>query len=208
MTDTTTEESTIEIPPPPKPGYLTTEFYLSLSAVLLTYLFASGAVTNDKALAIAGMAATVLTALGYKVSRTLVKTAGLLLLVGLALQPACSGWRGRTAAGAAAFLNCESEHVDPGLLSEAKLVTKSAIEKWISGDGHVDATGLRAEAAPLKSDLMRCAFDAAVAALTYVPSPVPGAPASAPLEVDAAQLRATWAAERARLGWAPAKGGG
>lgn len=71
-------------PAPPKPGYKTTEFWFKLAAVLLSTLFASGALTNNTALAIAGMAATVLTALGYTVSRTMIKTAakaGLLLLI-------------------------------------------------------------------------------------------------------------------------------
>lgn len=66
----------------PKPGYKTTEFYLSLLAILMSAAFASGLIpvggTVEK---IAAMAATVLTAAGYKVSRTLVKTAGALLLV-------------------------------------------------------------------------------------------------------------------------------
>lgn len=59
---------------PAKPGYKTTEFWLKLAALLLTAVFASGALTNSTALAIAGIAATVLTALGYTVSRTMVKT--------------------------------------------------------------------------------------------------------------------------------------
>ena len=58
---------------PPKPGYKTTEFYLKLAALLLSALFASGLLTNDRLLAVAGMIATVLTSLGYTVSRTLVK---------------------------------------------------------------------------------------------------------------------------------------
>ena len=62
-----------ETTPPPKPGYRTTEFWLKLAALLLTAMYASGAVTNNTALAIAGIAATILGALGYTVSRTLVK---------------------------------------------------------------------------------------------------------------------------------------
>lgn len=64
-----------DTPAPVKPGYKTTEFWLSLAATILSALFASGALTNNTALAIAGMAATVLTALGYKVSRAMVKSA-------------------------------------------------------------------------------------------------------------------------------------
>lgn len=56
-----------------KPGYKTTEFWLKLAALLLTAMYASGALTNSTALAIAGIAATILGSLGYTVSRTLVK---------------------------------------------------------------------------------------------------------------------------------------
>lgn len=56
-----------------RPGYRTTEFWLKLAALLLTALYASGAMTNDKVLAIAGIVGTILGALGYTVSRTMVK---------------------------------------------------------------------------------------------------------------------------------------
>ena len=67
-TDTVVPVVTIE-----KPGYRTTEFWLGAAAMLLTAMYASGAVTNSTALSIAGIAATILGALGYTVSRTLVK---------------------------------------------------------------------------------------------------------------------------------------
>lgn len=60
-------------PAPAKPGYKTSEFWLKLAAVALTALYASGTLTTNTALAIAGIAATILGALGYTVSRTLVK---------------------------------------------------------------------------------------------------------------------------------------
>lgn len=63
-------------PQPVKPGFRTTEFWLHLAAVLLSALFASGALTNDRVLAIAGVAASVLTALGYGVQRSAIKRAG------------------------------------------------------------------------------------------------------------------------------------
>jgi hypothetical protein len=56
-----------------KPGYKTTEFWLKVAAFALTAVYASGALTNSTALAIAGIAATLLGSLGYTVSRTLVK---------------------------------------------------------------------------------------------------------------------------------------
>ena len=60
-----------------KPGYKTTEFWLKVVALLLTILYASDAIPVggeiDKLMAIG---ATVLGALGYTVSRTMVKRAG------------------------------------------------------------------------------------------------------------------------------------
>lgn len=129
---------------------------------------------------------------------------GLALVCGVAvLVASCATARQRGAAGVTAFLECQSPNVDATLLEEAKGVTISAIDKWISGAGHVDTAGLRAEARPLKSDLMRCAFEAAIAAL-LLPAPVrPDAPAAAPRSVDTVALRAEWASIRAELGWAP-----
>jgi hypothetical protein len=60
---------------PAKPGYKTSEFWLKVAAMTMTAVFASGALTNNTALAIAGIAASILGALGYTVSRTMVKNA-------------------------------------------------------------------------------------------------------------------------------------
>lgn len=96
MTDDTTTPLPPAIPPtdptPVKPGWQTTEWYLSLAAMLLTALYASGVIpTGGLPATIAAIAATVLTALGYKVSRTLIKTASAAaLLVLLAIGAAAS----------------------------------------------------------------------------------------------------------------------
>ncbi len=57
-----------------KPGFKTSEFWLKLAAMVLTAIYASGALTGNTALAVAGIAATILGALGYTVSRTIVKS--------------------------------------------------------------------------------------------------------------------------------------
>jgi hypothetical protein len=58
-----------------KPGYKTSEFWLSVAASLVGFLYASGIISNgsayDKVLAVAAMA---LTALGYSVSRGIAKS--------------------------------------------------------------------------------------------------------------------------------------
>jgi len=57
-----------------KPGYKTTEFWLTSAAAVLGLLFASGVISDgsqiDKVL---GMASTVLAGMGYSVSRGLAK---------------------------------------------------------------------------------------------------------------------------------------
>lgn len=57
-----------------KPGYKTTEFWLKLAAMLVTALYASGAIpTEGAATRIVAMAATILGALGYTVMRGVAK---------------------------------------------------------------------------------------------------------------------------------------
>lgn len=73
-------------PPAAKPGWQTTEFWLSSAATLLGILMASGAIeagsTWDK---VVGLLITVLAALGYTVARAAVKRAsGLILIAALA----------------------------------------------------------------------------------------------------------------------------
>lgn len=64
-------------PAPVSPGWKTTEFWLKLAATVLTLMYASGAVTNNTALAIAGIAATILGEHGYTVARSIVKARAL-----------------------------------------------------------------------------------------------------------------------------------
>lgn len=85
MSDTTTATEVAATPtgtvvttttPPLKPGYLTSEFYLKLAAILLTAFYASGVIpTGGTAATVAAIAATMLGAIGYTVSRTRLKAA-------------------------------------------------------------------------------------------------------------------------------------
>ena len=59
---------------PKKPGYKTTEFWLSLAALVLGALLASGAIGEESGTGkILAFAASALTALGYSVSRGMTK---------------------------------------------------------------------------------------------------------------------------------------
>lgn len=67
MSDTTT-------PAPVKPGYKTTEFWLSLAAILVGAVVSSGIVPETGPYAqVVGLITSVLGGLGYTVSRTMIK---------------------------------------------------------------------------------------------------------------------------------------
>lgn len=93
----TTEQSAETTKPAAQPasrsGIRTTELWFGLAAALLTALYASGVIPVEGTWAkIAAIAATMLTALGYTVSRTLVKKALMLVVLLFALgstQMAC-----------------------------------------------------------------------------------------------------------------------
>jgi hypothetical protein len=64
-----------------KPGWKTTEFWLALAAKLLGTLFAAGYLGDGSEVSrIAGLAALILSTLGYTVSRTMIKNAAMLAL--------------------------------------------------------------------------------------------------------------------------------
>ena len=58
-----------------KAGVKSSEFWLSMAAVIVGGVLASGAVSNELALQVLGGAATLLAALGYSTSRAWVKSA-------------------------------------------------------------------------------------------------------------------------------------
>lgn len=79
--------------PTQKPGWKTTEFWLSKIAMIIGGLLASGLITDDRWLRAFGIATVILSSLGYTYSRTVVKTTTMLLVVMLGLatltQAAC-----------------------------------------------------------------------------------------------------------------------
>lgn len=71
---------------PIKPGWQSTEFWLTLLAQLLGAVMASGLLPGGEPTKVAGIAATMLAAYGYTSKRTAIKMAGAaLLLLGLLL---------------------------------------------------------------------------------------------------------------------------
>lgn len=192
--------------PPTKPGWRTTEFYGAWAVKILGALMSSGVLGDGTtASRIVGAVLTLLGFLGYTYSRTILKAASVLALAVLLAGPqiACSGARGRGAAAAGAFLDCQAPNV-VAALPDAIALAKAAVMRWIAGDGAVDTSGLKSDASKMAGDLGKCAFDAAIAALaTPPPAQKVGAPAAAALVIDGPQLGARWAQVRGELGWAP-----
>lgn len=119
------------------------------------------------------------------------------------LQPACATGTVtavgvHAAAGVKVGLDCEQPNLIAAALDGLSLATQ-AILSTISGSGHPDATAFRAALGGIKSAGLRCAVSGAIAALLDPPPPRPDAPAAAELEINAAELRAAFAA--VRDGW-------
>lgn len=207
ITTTTTFGQAISLAP--TPGWRTSEFWLKLAAIALTALYASGAVTNNTALAIAGIAATILGALGYTVSRSLVKAAGILLVVGAlgSSQVSCAHVRPALAAGAVAMLDCEAAHLDAQVLHDATLLAEGELNHLLAGTPTPSADALSADLAPLKSDLGRCAFASAVALATAALAPSSSSPAVvvSARSSTGPDLRATFTAAARSVGWPAVK---
>lgn len=193
-TDTTTDTTT-----PAKPGYRTTEFWVKLAALILTALYASGVIpTSGTAAAVAAIAATMLGALGYTVSRTWAKSfAGILLLFaigGATTQMAC-GSTAKSVEGAAghAVVDCTETEARAQAVNVMTPVVQAVIQGSTSADGKlIDTVPIKSALGKLTKNMLyseawtilSCAAKTAFATLTH-PAPVqPGAPAAAPFVVD------------------------
>jgi hypothetical protein len=138
---------------------------------------------------------------------------GLLVGVGLPGMAAC-GARQRVASGVGAFLDCEAANLPPDTLADATALASSELRHLISGSGVVDVA-LKADMTPLKTDLLRCAFTGAIAALEEPTAPAapaaPGTPSrDAFLVAKAGLARDAFLVAKAELGWGTVKpiGGG
>jgi hypothetical protein len=126
---------------------------------------------------------------------TVVKPVAALLAV--LLFCAC-GARQRVAAGVTAGLDCEQGDLAT-IAKDGLALGTAALLGAISGSGHPDTAAIKLAFGSAQSDSLRCLTAAAFAALLAPATPAPGAPASAPLAVDATELRAAFTEVRA--GW-------
>jgi len=194
-----------------KPGWKTTEFWLGLAAKLLGGAYATGLLGEGTIAArIAGLAVVVLAYLGYTVSRTLVKAAGALLLIGAlgTTQVSCATARPRATAGATVAIDCTAPDI-AAIVGDVGHALVGYVLKYISGDGrHVDTTKLVADLKVLKGDVLgSCGVTTALAILATPKPPGPPSFYAEPSGPDPAEWAVALAAVRAELGVGAVKGG-
>lgn len=218
--------------PPVTAGGTTTEFKLMLVAGLIAAVFgsliASGVLSSSNTTVdrIVGILSILVTPFGYTISRTAVKVSAsraaaavartsvvlLVLAVGVTQVTACSWGQAqpRIAAGADAFLDCESPNIK-ALLDDLLPFSTKWVADFLSS-AHTDVLGdLKTAATPIKTDLGRCLLLTAVAVATTTEASDAAAPRSlAPTaaSADAARridLRAAAARARTQLGWQQTK---
>ena len=185
----------------PKPGSLTTEFWLKIAALVLTALFASGVIpTTGPAAQIAAISATILGALGYTVGRSLVKASGAaLLLMALGIgtgSTACSSTtRGAAHAVAGDVVDCTApDRVK--LEAQFGPSIEQALQRAVGLDGKVDLPSLDAIGHSLEADGWCVLEHAAAQLISAALSKIPGAPAAATAPLDIKDLAAKVAAMR------------
>lgn len=173
------------------PGYKTTEFWLSLAAKLLGVLFATGVLGDGTpAMRIAGIAAAVLSQLGYTVSRGMVKAAIALLLVGAIAGPqlACAAAKSEVSTLEAGVLRCSKADEPAAKALALQLgteafadalsgMTPDRIWEHVSGDAELAAS---AQGLAIAS----CAFGDLVAQIDRALHPAPTGPAARTALVD------------------------
>lgn len=121
---------------------------------------------------------------------------------------ACSMTQARqtAAVGVVAALDCEAAHLDPQALADAKAFAEAKVMQWIGGAAAPDASRIKADLAPIKSDLGRCAIAAALAAATALLKPAdPGTAISAlsSSTLAPAAVRAQFEIGARLAGWPP-----
>lgn len=111
------------------------------------------------------------------------------------------------AAGTVAVFDCEAAHLDAQALADAKAFASAKVQAWIAGAGTASSAAIRADLAPIKSDLGRCAIAGAVAAIGAALTSSPGVAVSALMSEPTPEMRvqAGYGAAVHDLGWPSVK---
>lgn len=183
-----------------KPGWKTTEYWITKVVAVIGALMAAGYIADGtQAARICGAVMVSAAALGYSVSRGLAKggAAGVLLVV-LALgatQPACNTLKDTGKRVAGDVVDCMKPDAKAAI-GELAPAFRDIVKNATGDNGRVDWAPVRAVAAPLKSAATRCAFTAVIAEVLR-PHPKAGAPQSSALQADATDVLAGYRAIQA-----------
>lgn len=124
-------------------------------------------------------------------------------VVGFAIACTATQARQTAATGVVAALDCEAAHLDPQALADAKTFAMLEVQRWIAGGAAPSSDQIRADLAPIKSDLGRCAIAGALAAVAALTRSAPGEAVSAltAAGADPVQTRAAFAVAARQVGW-------
>jgi hypothetical protein len=202
-----------------KPGYLTTEFWLTILTLLLSGLIQSGLIGDGTQLVKAcAFAASTLTTIAYAISRAKVKAptpipgqvleletkvtseAGfahreIVFFIAMLGLVACSWLKSETKATAATVVDCASAQAKD-LTEQLAPTFEQVLDRATGGDGKIDWPSVDDATSRLKATAW-CALENTVARLLSR-VPMPGAPQSSPLEQNPDELRAGLAELRAK----------
>lgn len=191
-----------------KPGWKTTEFWLTVLSLIVSVLLIADVFPIDSVWGrIIGAIGVVLSSLGYTIVRSGAKKAaaavtiatvffGSALFGGAVMSIGCNKATAKATLGA--FVECGKQEIK-SLTAELKPVMIDSLKNAIGGDGKIDRPKLSDIARPLQSAGTRCALDAAIAALLNPPKPAPGAPQSEAFPVDRADLSSAYHSVRDEL---------
>lgn len=128
-------------------------------------------------------------------------------IVALTATYGCATVRPIAATGIVTALDCEAAHLDAQALADAKVFASAKVQAWISGAGAASSAAIRADLAPIKSDLGRCAIAGAIAAIGAALTSSPGVAVSALMSepTPAMRVQAGYGAAVHDLGWPSVK---
>lgn len=187
---------------PVKPGWKTTEFYLSAFAMLLGLAYTSGIIaTGSQWDHIAGVAVTLLAGLGYTVTRGKVKAAMATLLVGCligngaTMLAACGTVKADVKAEEAKILDCTKADAGPIAMAFGSLAVEVAVQVATTGKPDVPALEASSKtiAAAQGGSIAACSFGPILASIIKLFPPSTGAaagPTGATVAADAGEALA------------------
>lgn len=128
------------------------------------------------------------------------------VVAAVALLGGCTPLRQAAGTGLLSALDCEAQHFDEALMSDARVFAEGKVAQWFRIGSTPSATAIRADIAPFKTDLSKCAIAGALAAVQSLATPTHGlGGVIGPVSPDPAEVRAQFAVAARQLGWAPVR---